>query len=645
MRNRSLRVALVWGTAALLALLGVAGLWGGSAGAQQDPDGPALTVDRVDARGDELVVDGTLVGASPDGIRARIGDTRVDPTSPQRPPVDVVAVIDNGERAGNGAVQLAVDGLAPLMPGSDGVSSLTVLTTAGRVQRLGPWTDPAEAEADLERIVPLSGPDLIWDAVERAGEVLEGSDSGAVVLVQTGLDSSSASASAAAARLRAAGASLRVVALGGTDLDAATNAVAATGGSMSLAANDAQVTRRLADVAAEVAGRFRLALPADSVGGLDRARAGVMTLSVGGTDVEARFAPGKVLAGSDELAVGDAPPPGLVERFTANGLLVGVVALIGVVAVIVAVWMLISLVVPDENRLSRRLQAYEEVQPQTLEAEEDQHHGGIATVGLLKRAVDLTGEVAQRRGMLERLEVKLERANLPLRAAEALFFVAAGSLLLGFLALAVTRNPLVALLAVPLAVVVPQALLNMRIRRRQKAFVAQLPDMLSLMAGTLRAGYSIGQGFEAVSTEIDDPMGRELRRVVSENRLGRPLDEALDAVADRMGSDDFAWAVMAIKIQREVGGNLAELLLTVSNTMTQRERLRRDVNTLTAEGRMSAIVLGLLPPGLGAVMFAMNPDYIKKLFEGGLGIGMLVLALVAMGVGFAWMQKIIKIEV
>ena len=94
-------------------------------------------------------------------------------------------------------------------------------------------------------------------------------------------------------------------------------------------------------------------------------------------------------------------------------------------------------------------------------------------------------------------------------------------------------------------------------------------------------------------------MGRELRRVVTENRLGRPLEEALDAVAERMDSDDFAWAVMAIRIQREVGGNLAELLLTVADTMTQRERLRRDVATLTAEGKISAMVLGAAAPRPG----------------------------------------------
>jgi tight adherence protein B len=169
--------------------------------------------------------------------------------------------------------------------------------------------------------------------------------------------------------------------------------------------------------------------------------------------------------------------------------------------------------------------------------------------------------------------------------------------------------------------------------------------MLDLLAGTLRAGYSIAQGIEAVSREIDEPMSRELQRVVNEHRLGRSLEESLDGVAARMGSADFAWAVMAIRIQREVGGNLAELLLTVSKTMTQRERLRRDVASLTAEGRMSAMVLGLMPFILGAVMFVINPEYVMALMTPGLGYVMLGASLVSMFIGFIWMKKMITVEV
>jgi tight adherence protein B len=206
-------------------------------------------------------------------------------------------------------------------------------------------------------------------------------------------------------------------------------------------------------------------------------------------------------------------------------------------------------------------------------------------------------------------------------------------------------NVMAALVVTGLMALIPPAVVNYLGSRRQKKFVAQLPDMLQLLAGTLRAGYSLMQGVEAVSKEVTDPMGQELRRIVTESRLGRPLEEALQASADRMQSADFTWAVMAIGIQREVGGNLSELLLTVADTMVQRERLRRDVAALTAEGKISAIVLGLLPVGLGVAMYLMNPEYISVLFETTLGNILLGGAIVLAGVGFYWMKKVIEVDI
>ena len=153
------------------------------------------------------------------------------------------------------------------------------------------------------------------------------------------------------------------------------------------------------------------------------------------------------------------------------------------------------------------------------------------------------------------------------------------------------------------------------------------------------------QGVEAVSQEVSEPMGRELRRVVTEARLGRPLEEALDGVAARMESGDFAWAVMAIRIQREVGGNLAELLVTVAETMTERERLRRDVNALTAEGKVSAIVLGILPVGLGLFIYTANPGYMDPLFDQTIGKILLFGSILLAFVGFWWMKKTIEIDI
>ena len=132
--------------------------------------------------------------------------------------------------------------------------------------------------------------------------------------------------------------------------------------------------------------------------------------------------------------------------------------------------------------------------------------------------------------------------------------------------------------------------------------------MLQLLGATLRSGFSILQGLDTVAVQLPDPMGKEMRHVVAEARLGRPWPSALDEVAQRVKSEDFEWVVSAIGIQREVGGNLAELLDIVADTMNARSRLRQEAHTLTAEGRIGAIVISLLPVAIGVFIYAHEPD-------------------------------------
>ena len=303
----------------------------------------------------------------------------------------------------------------------------------------------------------------------------------------------------------------------------------------------------------------------------------------------------------------------------------------------------IFLLVTRESHLTNVLQPYSEgYGPEDdLEGAED---GSYAKTAIIQRAVEVTEQFADSQGYLAKAESALERANLPLRAGEALFFYAAIVIIATVLGFAL-GGFVIGLVIGGFAALIPLAVVSYLANRRRKAFLSLLPDTLQLLSGTLRAGYSLMQGVEAISQEVEDPMGQELRRVVTEARLGRPLEEALEGVAERMDSPDFSWTVMAIRIQREVGGNLSELLLTVADTMTQRERLRRDVAALTAEGRISAIVLACLPIGLGIMMFIINPTYMSKLFNDTLGNIMLGVAALGMIVGFVWMKKIIDIEI
>lgn len=305
-----------------------------------------------------------------------------------------------------------------------------------------------------------------------------------------------------------------------------------------------------------------------------------------------------------------------------------------------AIFMLGSIFASGESTLDGLIARYSSGEEEL--ADEDSN---IVQTALVQRAVEMSESFAEDRGFLLKVEELLERAKLPLRPGEAMsFYMAAivlgmgfGYFLLGGLLGSVIFGFGVAFLML--------FAVRFMAKRRMRKFEQQLPDTLQLLAGTLRAGYSLPQGFEAVSKESADPMGYELTRVMTEARLGRELEEALAAAAERLSSPDFAWAVMAISIQREVGGNLNELLMTVSDTMVQRERLKGEIATLTAEGKMSAILLGGLPPGLGFVMWIMNPEYINQLFVEFLGNVFLGMGIVSSIIGLVWMKKVITIDV
>lgn len=645
MRNTRSRLgALMVGLAAAACLLGVVGVVG-SAGAAEDPP-PSLTVQKVDARGDEVNAFGNLVGGDAQRLRAKVNgkDVAADVVAGSDLPLDAVVVLDNSASLGNATVQLAKQSLAPLLPGKGITRSLALVTTGGGASvAIGSTTSAEAFQTALDDVEPV-GASLTWDGLVRAADII-GSDGSAqqnIILFSASTPQvGTATAATAQGAMSQAGAQLNAVVIPrGADLEAIDNMVAGLGGSVTMAADEEGLDEAVDSLAVQLQGRFVLRYP--STGSSSSTN---LTVSAGKLSTTVAYVPGTTKSGAANLAPPVSVSPSITERILGNPLGLILIVLIGFGAVALFIWTLLNMVLPSSDNLNRRLKVYEDPYGESGEEADDPADSSHTTVPIIQRAVEFTGDVAQKRGVLEKLEGDLERANLPLRGAEALFFLSVGVLLLSLLTFALARSLIPVLIVAAAAVLIPRAVLSIAVRRRCRAFEQQLPDTLTLMAGTLRAGYSIGQGFEAVSTEIPDPMGRELRRVVTETRLGRPLDEALESVADRMKSDDFSWAVMAIRIQREVGGNLAELLVTVAETMTQRERLRRDVATLTAEGKMSAIVLGFLPPALGLVMWAINPAYMQKLMTPGLGYILLGLGLVSMLIGFAWMKKIITIEV
>lgn len=359
-------------------------------------------------------------------------------------------------------------------------------------------------------------------------------------------------------------------------------------------------------------------------------------VSIAGSTDDFRVAANTISEGANvQPAKSDVNP---VYSFLGNNGALLVVVLVVFAGVLLLVYGLYGLVSRERGGLNSALRAYSDTAD-----EEKKDISKLADSEIIKKAIASTSKIAEERGILERLQRKLEQADLALKPAEALFFtalVAAVAMLLG-----AAFAGIIGLFAAGVVFgFMPVAFLNFKARARRKKFTSQLPDVLTLLAGSLRAGYSLIQGIDAVSQQCEAPMSLELQRALSEARLGRPVEEALQDISDRVGSDDFEWTVMAIKIQREVGGNLAELLMTVANTMVERERLRREVLALTAEGRISSIILSALPPVIAGVIFFINPTYMDPMLEQWIGQALLVVAGFMIIIGYIVMKKMTEIE-
>ena len=261
--------------------------------------------------------------------------------------------------------------------------------------------------------------------------------------------------------------------------------------------------------------------------------------------------------------------------------------------------------------------------------------------GATVRAEALGDSVLRSRGGVRSIGAALEAAGLDIRPGELLLGMGGATVLalvLGWLLV----GPIVGLV---LAVIVSLGVrigLDLLARRRRNQFRDQLAEALQIMAGSLRAGHGLAHSIETVGREAESPTAEEFRRVTVETRLGRDFVQSLEALAARMQSEDFQWVAQAIEIQRDVGGDLAAILDTVASTIQDRVRVRRQVSALSAEGRMSAVVLMALPFGLALVMSVTNPTYLSPLFHSRTGLILVAVGLTLLTGGGLWLRKIVK---
>ncbi|WP_171059056.1 MULTISPECIES: type II secretion system F family protein [unclassified Arthrobacter] len=240
------------------------------------------------------------------------------------------------------------------------------------------------------------------------------------------------------------------------------------------------------------------------------------------------------------------------------------------------------------------------------------------------------------REVLYNAGVKMAPADFTVGVALASFLIAAFAALL--------THPLLGLVAGAATPFLAKVVLIILRDRRRAKFEEQLTDTIQMLIGGLRVGHSVLRSVEAAAQEADAPTSEELLRIVNETRIGKDARLALDDVANRMDSEDFRWISQAIQINREVGGDLAEVLEQVAGTIRERSEIKGQIRSLSAEGKMSAYVLMAMPVGVAFILAFINPGYLNVFVEKPLGLLMLAGAIVMFTVGGFWMSRVVKIK-
>lgn len=245
---------------------------------------------------------------------------------------------------------------------------------------------------------------------------------------------------------------------------------------------------------------------------------------------------------------------------------------------------------------------------------------------------------------LKKIENDLSLAAIPLRPEEYLMIWGMSALVPAGLVALFNFNVFVCVALVAAGTAIPPVLLRNAWKKRMVLFDKQLSDALAIMGNCLRAGFSFNQAIESISREMPDPIAKEFAKTIREIKLGFAMEKALANMVDRLNNSDLELIVSAVLIQRQVGGNLSEILDNIADTIKERIKLKGEIKVLTATGRTSGLVVGLLPVFLMGVLMLINPGYVSMFFNSTLGIGMLVLGGVLEMTGFLIVRKIVDIK-
>jgi tight adherence protein B len=327
----------------------------------------------------------------------------------------------------------------------------------------------------------------------------------------------------------------------------------------------------------------------------------------------------------------------MVAGFNLGSLLLAVIAGLAVMLVVFG----LSAGGGEVDDITRRLERYAELSDPT----EKRERRPVSPRELLDRFTDSLNGVMMRSARTGRLTEDLARADLKLKSSEWVLGIVGAGVLVGLLATLRFGTP-IAFLPCPVAVwFISGFVLRFLQARRKKAFDKQLGDTIILLSNALKAGYSFAQAVSTVSKSANPPIADEFSRATREMALGISVDDALNHMVKRNVSEDFDLIVTAVQIHCVVGGNLAEILDTIAHTIRERVRIKGEISSLTAQARASGWIITVLPIALAAMLCVISPDYFTPMFHQTMGIVMLAIGGFSMAVGFALIQKIVKIEV
>lgn len=257
----------------------------------------------------------------------------------------------------------------------------------------------------------------------------------------------------------------------------------------------------------------------------------------------------------------------------------------------------------------------------------------------------ILGNLFSRESYMMDRQRKLSQAYIFMRVEEFIGLSLLSGLIFGIILFILSKNFWISIIGAIIGLKLPDIFVNIQRDKRMKRLNNQLPEALTIISNGLRVGYSFTQAMSVASTELDSPIKEEFTRVLRDNSIGNTLEEALLSLSDRTKDEDLDMFITALIIQRRVGGNLAEILDSIVNTIRDRVKIRGEIKTLTAQGKMSALIISILPFAVGFMIFIMNPDYILELFKSTFGIIMMISAVVMQIAGIYIIMKMANIEI